>query len=181
VAAISASNVWAVGSQPGTGLAMHYDGTSWTQATLPAPTGGTWELTGVSASSTSDVSAVGYVNSADGLSSHGIAEHFNGSSWSVTQLPDLGSSYAFNTPSAVDDIAPGNVWAIGTSATSNGHTAPLVEHFGTSWQVAAAPSSGSLVLSLAGLASTSTGQLWAVGSSYPAGSTAGQTLAARYG
>jgi hypothetical protein len=182
VAAVSASNVWAVGHQAGTGLAMHYDGTGWTQVTLPAPAGGSWDLTGVSASSASDVWAVGYVNSADGLSSHGIAEHFNGSTWSVTQLPDLGSSYAFNTPSAVDDIAPGNVWAAGISATSNQQTAPLVEHFnGTSWQVAAAPSSGSLVLSLAGLASTSTGQLWAVGSSSTAGSTATQTLTALYG
>jgi hypothetical protein len=182
VAAVSASNVWAVGSQPGTGLAMHYDGTGWTQASLPAPTGGQWELTGVSASSASDLWAVGYVDSADGLAAHGIAEHFNGSTWSVTQLPDLGSSYPFNTLSAVDDVAPGNVWAIGTSVTSNGQSAPLVEHFdGTSWQVAAAPSSGSLVLSLAALASTSTGQLWAVGGSHAAGSTADQTLTARYG
>jgi hypothetical protein len=43
VTAVSAGNIWAVGSQPVTtgigrsGLAMHYNGTSWTASPLPAP------------------------------------------------------------------------------------------------------------------------------------------------
>jgi hypothetical protein len=191
VTAISAANVWAVGSQPATGsvtragLAMHYDGTAWTQVTLPAPAvpaGGQWNLYGVRATSASDVWAVGYLASADGLVNHAIVEHFNGTSWSVTQAPDLGPSYPINNIVTVHANSPSDVWAAGTSATSNGQFTTLIEHFnGTSWQVAAAPSSGSSVLDVSALAGTGTGQLWAVGSLRAAGSSNEQTLTARQG
>lgn len=191
VTAISASDVWAVGSQPSSGAAtqsgliLHFDGTAWAQVPLPAPpvqSGGLWNLSAISATSASDIWAAGFAQSADGMSDHVIAEHFNGTSWSATQLPDLSSSFPFNTPGAVDAISPSSVWIIGLAVTGNGHTAPLAEHFdGTSWQVAAAPADGTAEVDLTGLASTSTGQLWAVGESIAAGSSDAQTLTARNG
>jgi len=182
VAAVSANNIWAVGYAGGAGLAMHYDGTSWTASALPAPAGGGWELTAVSADSASDVWASGYVASADGLSQHAIVEHFNGTSWSVTQAPDLGPSYPINIFNTVLAISPTNVWAIGQSSPGNQTFATLVEHFdGTSWTVQPAPSlSGNALLSFSGLVTTGSGTLWAVGSRNPTGTGVWQTVTARY-
>ena len=78
-------------------------------------------------------------------------------------------------------VSPTNVWAIGSSSPGKATSTPLVEHFdGTSWTVQPAPGTAGHSLSLAGLASTSAGQLWTVGGSYAAGSTNSQTLTARY-
>jgi hypothetical protein len=193
VTAVSAGNVWAVGSQPVTtgigrsGLAMHYNGTRWTASALPAPNvpvNGEWELSSVSADAANDIWASGFVSNADGLVEHAIVEHFNGTSWSLTQAPDLGPNYPINTFNAVLAISPGNVWAIGQSATGNTTQpfATLVEHFdGTSWTVQPAPANGANnVLSFDGLVTTGPGTLWSVGSRNPNGTTVWQTLTARY-
>jgi hypothetical protein len=192
VAAVSASDVWAVGSQPvsgigRSGLAMHYDGTGWTVATLPppqVPANGEWELSAIDASSASNVWAAGFVSSADGLGQHAIVEHFHGTSWSVTQAPDLSSRYPIDGFNAVLAISPSNVWAIGQSATGNQNdpVLALVEHFdGTRWTVQPAPSlGGNHVLSFSGLVTTGAGTLWAAGSRNPTGSSVWQTLTARY-
>ena len=193
VAAVSAGNVWAVGSQPvpagigRSGLAMHYNGTSWTASALPAPrvpVNGEWELSAVSADSASDVWATGFVSNADGLVEHAIVEHFNGTNWSLTQAPDLGPNYPINTFNAVLALSPGNVWAIGQSATGNTSQpfATLVEHLdGTGWTVQPAPGNGkNNVLSFGGLVTTGSGTLWSVGSRNPSGTSVWQTLTARY-
>jgi hypothetical protein len=107
-------------------------------------------------------------------------EHFNGTSWSVTDAPDPAGS-PLNGFTGVTAISPANVWAIGSSSPGNGTSTPLVEHFdGTRWTVQPAPSKTGSSLRLAGITSTSTGQLWAVGGSYATGSTNSQTLTARY-
>jgi len=129
VAAVSASNVWAVGSQPVTsgigrsGLAMHYNGTSWTASALPAPNvpvNGEWELSAISADA-ADVRATGFVSNADGLVEHAIVEHFNGTRWSLTQAPDLGPNYPINTFNAVLAISRA---AYGRSASPPPATRP---------------------------------------------------------
>jgi len=184
VTALSASDVWAVGYTATSGLVMHYDGTSWTVSVLPAPSGGTWQLSEVSADSPADVWAAGYVNGAGGAQ-HPIIEHFNGTSWSVTQAPDLSSSYPANWFNAVLAISPTNVWAIGQSSPLNQTNVALVEHFnGTSWTVQPAPGNGAnSVLGFSGLVTTGSGTLWAAGSRLPNGVSGGaawQTAIARY-
>ena len=193
VAAVSATSVWAVGSQPvssgigRSGLAMHYDGARWIASRLPAPKvpiDGEWELSAVSADSASDVWATGFVSDAYGLVQHAIVEHFNGTRWSVTQAPDLSSSYPINTFNAVLALSPRNVWATGQSATGNENkpVVALVEHFnGRRWTVQPAPSlSGQAVLSFDGLATTGSGTLWSVGSRNPSGTSVWQTLSAKF-
>jgi hypothetical protein len=184
VTAVSATDIWAVGHLSTAGLAMHYDGTSWTVSALPAPSGSAWQLSAVSADSASDVWATGYVTSADG-SQHAIVEHFNGTSWSLTQAPDLGTSYVYNGFNTVLAISAANVWAIGQSSTGNQTSVPLVEHFdGATWTVQPAPSTGSNSdLSFDGLVTTGAGTLWAAGERLPNGVSGGagfQTLTARY-
>jgi len=182
IAAISASNIWAVGNIPAagalshTGLVMHYDGSGWTQVTVPAPTASAdWQLTDVTATSASDVWAVGYGTSSSG-SRQAIVEHYNGTSWSVTNIPQLSSGDSFG---AVAAISPGNVWAIGTTSV-NGQSAVLVEHFdGTSWSSQPAPSQSGFTLGFNSLVSPgNNGTLWAVGGKYPTGTTNFQTVTA---
>jgi hypothetical protein len=184
VTATSATDVWAVGYTASAGVAMHYDGTSWTTSTLPAPSGGGWQLSSVSADAAGDVWAAGYVNGS-GSAQHPIVEHFDGTSWSVTQAPDLGSAYPANWFTAVLAISPGNVWAIGGASPLNETNVALVEHFdGTSWTVQPSPANGAnSAVSFGGLATTGSGTLWAVGERLPngvSGAAAWQTDTARY-
>jgi hypothetical protein len=161
------------------GLVMHYDGTSWTQASVPAPTGSTgWELTAVTATAASDVWAVG--DATIGSVQHAIVEHFNGTSWSATVAADAAGS-TYNEFFGVTEVSPTNVWAVGSSSPGNATSAPLIEHFdGVSWTAQPAPTTGGSNVSLGGVTSTSAGQLWAVGQSFPAGSTNSQVLIVQY-
>jgi G:T/U-mismatch repair DNA glycosylase len=81
VAAISASDVWAVGYYSNTittadqTLTMHSDGTSWT--IVPSPSVGTYgnQLRGVAATSANDVWAVGRYYSAQSISARTLVEN----------------------------------------------------------------------------------------------------------
>ena len=124
------------------------------------------------------------MNGANGAQ-HPIAEHFNGTSWSVTQAPDLGSSYPANWFNTVLAISPANVWAIGQASPLNQTNVALVEHFdGTSRTVQPAPSNGAnSALGFSGLVTTGSGTLCAAGSRLPNGVSGGaawQTVTARY-
>jgi len=122
VTAVSASNIWVVGSQPvptgigRLGLAMHYNGTSWTASPLPAPTvpvNGEWELSAVSADSANDVWATGFVSNADGLVEHAIVEHFNGTSWKVQPAPSLSGNSVLSFDGLVT-TGSGRLWSVGS-------------------------------------------------------------------
>jgi hypothetical protein len=113
VTAVSPSDLWAVGNAQGAGIVMNYNGTSWTQVTVPAPTGTTWDLTGVSATSASSVWAVGYteVTGATSDTEQPIAEYFNGTSWSIGPAPSL-SGYDLGYSGLAS--TGGVLWATGT-------------------------------------------------------------------
>ncbi len=99
VAATSASGAWAVGGYdtgPGTALhalAVHWNGTAWTQAPIPNPGAGTPTynyLNAVAATSASDAWAVGsYSASAGG--SLTLIDHWNGTAWTHVPSPSPGS------------------------------------------------------------------------------------------
>jgi hypothetical protein len=111
VAALSASDAWAVGFSGTTGaktLILHWNGRSWTQVTSPKPvTGG---LNAISAVSANNIWAVGStVNLPSGTNERTLVMHWNGKSWrrdtSVPTLPgDLDSVVASGS----------NVWAGGS-------------------------------------------------------------------
>jgi hypothetical protein len=168
VMAVSASDVWAVGNDQGAGLVMNYNGTSWTQVPVPAPSGSAWNLTGVSATSASDVWVVGYteVTGTNSGTEQPIAEHFNGTSWTLTYLPQP-TGYTFNGLSTVLALSSTSVWATGWVSTYNSSVSnALFEYFnGTSWSLAPAPSLSGYDLGYSGLASTG-GVLWATGTEF---------------
>jgi hypothetical protein len=121
--AISPTNVWAVGDSgdnvadfyasggggtPASTLIEHYNGTSWSIATSPA-TGATAALTSVTATSASNVTAVGTAGG------QALIENWNGSAWTTVSSPEVGTSDSLASVSA----SPGSaiVWAAGASSS----------------------------------------------------------------
>src|SRR6266699_3403445 len=120
VAAVSPTDVWAVGSfapqgfSPSQTLIEHWNGTTW--SVVASPNVGTQlnGLNGVTAVSTSDIWAVGQFNNGTGQQT--LIEHWNGTSWSVVSSPNV--SAASNELLSVAAVSPTDVWAVGDSNTS---------------------------------------------------------------
>jgi hypothetical protein len=163
VAAISANDVWAVGSYFNTStnlseqlLSMHWNGAAW--SIVPTPTvndGGT--LYGVDAVSTSDVWAVGY--SLVGLTGRNtLALHWNGSSWSVVPTPN----FADEQLRGVTALSSTQVWAVGYFG--DGPSTRIIRWDGTAWTQMSSPNpAGSYSHSLRSITAVSADDLWAVG------------------
>jgi hypothetical protein len=178
VAAVSPSDVWAVGGvQPNpqfkhpVTLILHWNGTTWTQVPSPNPSPMTGSLSGnsltaVVARAADDVWAVGsYTSASDGMQT--LTLHWNGTTWQVVPSPTLDQDAgAFNAVAAV----PGTnqLWAVGYRFT---RIPPypmqtLIERWnGTTWQIVANPTlpSGSSEIQLTGVTALSTTDAWAVG------------------
>ncbi len=162
VAAVSSTDVWAVGQVFDTGatLTLHWDGTSW--SIVPSPNGpaNASVLSGVSAIATNDVWAVG----TDGGST--LTEHWNGTSWTVVASPSpVPPQRGNNALFSVTANSGTDIWAVGYSVLFS-PPAPqrtLTLHWdGTSWTLMPSPNVGSFDNFLAGVTSAF-GTLWAVG------------------
>ena len=108
------------------------------------------DLSGVNAISPSDVWAVGSTSPA-GKIQQGLAERWNGTSWSIVPVPDPSSAASLGGDqlTAVAGVSQDDVWAVGyigamapptlgTSFTPAAQT--LTEHWnGTSWSIVNAP------------------------------------------
>ena len=163
---VSPGDVWAVGtsyvdSHGGTQtLIEHWNGARWSVVPSPSP-GIDGALTSVSAVSGRDIWAVGryFSNTGGGSLVVTLAEHFDGSRWTVvpTPSPDVHDSLA-----AVQAAGHADVWAVGGSSTP---TAELVEHWdGTRWRVAAEPYRAGNANYLYALAGSRSPGVWVAGS-----------------
>lgn len=160
VAAVSATDVWAVGSGGSTSqtLAEHWNGTKWSVVTTPNPDqGGVFQ--GVSAVSSSDVWAVGYLVNNGNIQT--LIENWNGTSWQVVTSPSPGMH-----PSlwAVTAISATNVWAVGSNGSSTVFDKALTEHWnGKQWNVVKSPSPGATSTQLVAVSAVSAHNVWATG------------------
>jgi hypothetical protein len=152
VAAVSASDIWAVGTTYGHGaLIEHWDGSSWSVVSNP----GTGALYGVTVVSASDVWAVGDNGQRVQI------ENWNGTSWSIVPAPKLGGFGG--TLEAVTAISTNNIWAVGIHGVNQYTQDPLVEHWdGTQWSTVGNPSNGDHNV-LLGVSFVSPNNGWAVG------------------
>lgn len=128
LSAISATDMWAVGeytelvtgSFVSKSLAMHWDGSSWSQVPTPNPSPfpeGTYvSLDAVAAASSDDVWAAGgaRIQGSDGfLGTHLFIIHWDGQSWtSMSNLPQSPGASGENVRDIVV-IAPDDVWFFG--------------------------------------------------------------------
>ena len=168
VTALSAKDVWAVGTAAGGTLTIHWNGKTWKRIASPNPTtpstparssGGT--LNAVAGHSSHDVWAVGqhYVVDADGNHAlHPLVLHWNGRRWKAVSSPDPSGPahrsffYGVAAPSAT------GVWAVG-SAARNGVQHALAERWdGTRWRIV--PAHGN---PLGGVSALTANDVWAAG------------------
>ncbi len=180
VAALSASDAWAVGQYEAPDslqrtLIEHWNGTSWTQVSSPNSSQRFNVLLAVASVSANDAWAVGYGVTASNKNEQFI-EHWDGKTWTITPNPTV--SQGDSTLSGVAAISGSDVWVVGSttaqnSAGSPSHTEPLVEHWdGASWKVvasaavpAADPNSASFS-QLTGVTAISSKDVWAVGRNF---------------
>lgn len=179
IAAVSASDVWAVGDYfnsitfASQALALHWNGTRWSIVPSPnfASTSQTFEndLYGVAAVSSNNVWAVGYYTN---TSDQTLTEHWNGSHWSVVPSPNPSGTYdhyLYGVAAASAD----NIWAVGNSDSSQ----TLIEQWnGSQWNIASSPSPGTTSNELQGVTALSSKDAWAVGYYEDVNSSVSQTL-----
>jgi hypothetical protein len=164
VAAISPTNLWAVGSDGHT-LIEHFDGTAWTIIPSPDPTGVSSDsLSTVAATSATDIWAAGF--SLTGAVGHTLIEHWDGTAWSIVPSPNVGS--IFSGLGGLTALSASSAWAVGSWTHSAGQNETLVERWdGTSWSVVSSPNVAGVSQSnyLSGVAAPSPNNIWAVGGS----------------
>jgi hypothetical protein len=160
VAALTPDDIWAVGQAAGFGdggattapLAVHWDGSSWTEVDVPRVANRHHELSDVVAISPDDVWAVGdYRNVAGAF--RGVTYHWDGTDWShvLSPIEEVLQSGLYD----VAATGPNDVWAIG----SGQDTGVILMHWdGSEWSFAQPPpnSGGSL-------AAVGPNDLWASG------------------
>jgi len=187
VAAVSASDVWAVGyayPSASTGVSQtlteHWNGTSWNVVSSPN-VGSDDVLNGVAVVSATDIWAVGYADSSSSGILQTLTLHWNGSSWSVVSSPSPGTST--NQLTAVAVVSASDIWAVGnTFNTSFSNFETLTEQWnGTSWSVVKSLSDGTGTVgnNLLGVAAITANNVWATGYEVNSSSVS-QTLLEQY-
>lgn len=140
VSAPSKTDAWAVGgwyssSTSFGAFALHWNGSAWSQVTLPVggPRGTIDTLNGVSEnpSNPNDVWAVGFESNAVG--DYPVALHWNGTSWTVDEL-QMGRAILYS----VSTLPDGHAWAVGQNAWGS----PVIVRFTGSRWISVSPFSG---------------------------------------
>ena len=140
VSALALDDVWAAGYFETDAfrplpLVEHWNGTAWTA--VPTPIVGDEDnfLYGITALSTDDVWAVGFIMVRQYSEAVTLAMHWDGLQWTVIPTPNAGSVH--DDLVAVSGTSSNDVWAAGSSfreSTYSYHA--LVEHWnGTEWSI----------------------------------------------
>ena len=170
VASLSPSDAWIVGGfgpegpqgQTNGAMIEHWDGSSWSIVPNPASSDAYSVLTSITAVSATDIWAVGLQNANGEGGQRPLAEHWDGTAWSVVAVP--AGNPAQSKFIAISADGPDDVWAVGSHlepGTSDLATA-LVEHWdGTAWTaVTGLPDLGNSLVNAVYAASPS--DVWAV-------------------
>jgi hypothetical protein len=150
---------WAAPAGPAAGSIWAVQPTVNPQATAAGPTDTT--LASVSASGPEEAWAVGTFENQQAINTP-LAEHWTGTTWTRVHVPDPAPAQGA-TLSGVDDLSPGNAWAVGSR-----HGLTLIEHWnGTAWSIVPSPDpatgipgDGDMLTSISG---TGPNDLWAAG------------------
>lgn len=157
VAAVSASDVWAVGwyqsgstGQEGGALTMHWDGTAWTVVPNPSR----WTLHGIAAISSNDVWAVGEQS----------ILHWDGTSWSNVSFPAPPSD-SYQIFRGISATSANDIWAVGYSQFTYFYGYryyPLAYHWdGVRWNLI--PNAGNTDETFHAVTAIAPNDVWAVG------------------
>ena len=164
----SATDGWAVGSvydsKTGTttGLALHWNGTSWQQVT----TSPAFYFSGVASFSPTNATAVG--SDQTGQDTFTPASfHWNGTSWAVAAdlpAPHGVAASQLTGPGSLSAPSAANMWALGGYFTTTGALKSLAWHWnGTSWTVMSMSLTTPIGSGLTGVTVVGPANVWAVG------------------
>ncbi len=166
VAAVSANDMWAVGTyfpyDYAWTLIEHWDGTQW--SLVPSPNAGQVNrLEGLVVVSANDIWAVGEYAHLWYLPLQTLIEHWDGTSWSVVSSPNTTTTNN-NELYGVAAVSVNDIWAVGgyNPDQSTGWET-LIEHWnGSTWSIVPSPGLDAL---LYGVAAVAANDVWAVGGS----------------
>ncbi len=170
----NAWDCWAVGGiidnlnngQP-EAMVEHWNGTAWSIDPSATPPGSQVSLLwGTACTSSSDCWAVGGQMNPNDPGPITMAEHWNGSTWSVVPTPP--------TPGLLFSVtctASTNCWAAGTTQTNTSNSTPLngfIDHWdGSSWTTVPTQPSGQTFDQFNSVTCTTAANCWAVGFAGP--------------
>jgi hypothetical protein len=182
VAALSDSDVWAVGytlnlngvvPKSNSASTFHFDGTKWTEVPGASCNCG---FTAVTAIAPDDIWAVGFILTPFGVSfqSGPMAQHWNGSNWTLTPVPNQGGTGfpIINQLEGVAAVSSKSVWAVGTflggQGNGNEFQSEIAHWDGTKWSlVTPPPCPGKNACGLFSVTALPTGEVWAGGTVTP--------------
>lgn len=167
---VSADNIWAAGYQASTDkndvpLVEHFDGTQWSIVPAPALAAGNeyGEPDAISVDSSGNVWLAGYQQPSHSSSTRSpLAEEWNGSTWTLAQLPALPAGESID---AIYAASPSDVWASTDASDSATGTGVFLNWNGTTWTPVAMPGPKEYGLNYTYPAITGTGptDVWAAG------------------
>lgn len=173
VAAVSSSDVWAVGNYDANPdpyqsaiktMVQHWNGTQWSVVPSPNVNTGWNGLEAVAAVSANDVWAVGYWSKFNGLS-QALIERWNGSQWQVVPSPQPEGGAAL---SAITVVSANDIWAAGLrkGIEPEPSGASFIVHWnGSSWTQVPSPNAGDYRNFWYGIHAISANDIWVVGQS----------------
>jgi hypothetical protein len=170
VRAVSATDVWAVGSYYNNAgnsqtLIEHWNGQRW--SIVPSPSPGLTDngLGGLTIVSAKDIWAAGAQSSDFQNTLQTLIEHWDGKTWSVVPSPNPGSLY--NALGGMTAVSASDVWAVGEDEGSNLILRTLAEHWdGNSWTVVPTPDIGSFGNVLFDVSARAGNDVWTFGYYY---------------
>ena len=169
IAAVSPTDIWAVGQESTAQfldltVAMHWDGTSWTQVPTPSPLklhsdDENW-LTSLAAVSSNDVWAMGVARDPDfGIRDRPFSLHWDGARWTLFRTPDPGGATEDTDLEGAVAFASDDVWAVGSVGNDPDWSTFTAHWDGLAWTQVASSSPGRFLA----VASDTTGGIWGVG------------------
>lgn len=146
VQGLSANNVYAVGYESDFGtpqmIALHWDGSSWTQQATPTVTGGSAFQT-IAVFGPDDIYAAGYkAVGAPGPTTGTLVSHWNGSEWNIESTPNQSNNRS-NYITNINGLSSNDIWASGYSRVISGtYQAMMLHKTGSDWNLVTVPQPG---------------------------------------
>lgn len=163
VLALAPDDVWIVGETPVTldedpAVLLHWNGTSWTAPEVSGLAGRDGALLSIAASGPEDVWVVGWSSPA-GETDTPFAARWNGSTWQVLDVPNLGDNWRLLDASV---LGPGDLWAVAGPVSPD---QPVLVHWnGERWEKLEPPTSGGAELEA--VAALAPGDVWVAGTNH---------------
>lgn len=180
ISAISRHDVWAVGtirepgSDPALGItnpvALHWDGSTWTQVRVPHTGSFPESLASVAARSSDDAWAVGTTADENAPTNPGLIYRWNGIRWSASPHPFIGSGQ--NRLTGVSAPAADAAWIMGEDGGGTGLPLALVWN-GATWASDTLPALPGDMGDMSGVAVLPSGGGWAIGGFWSSSSSGG--------